>query len=259
MKILQAVVLELVQFVFVDYFGFRKTTQTIDFSPQKQLYSESPVQEPAGEKMYINTAEALLFHSPVILFDGVLQRVPYATPVYLQNKQNRWAQVSVGNNTGWILRDVLCTTLKPVVFEVNKSYPLDSTETLTVRAAINDEFSGAMLGVPLQDVEYVYYRLYLLNKKIEWDNERPRLAGRWHQILKGNSVVHIDIQPTENSLIEYADDDGIGHLAFVDLVLPDKSLVVSTIDNRFGGKYITTRLYHDQWQELQPVFLQIGE
>lgn len=255
-----AVTRELFHFVFVEYFGYRQMTipLMLPSGGKKKTILTDATAAAVGRPLYVGVPEGLLFNSPVVLFDAVVKKKKLGDILFEQKRQGRWSYVNDSEVCGWALTDTLTSNIEPVLFEIDKAYEADSREALFVRSCIGDEFNGDALKLPLQPEEYVYYRLALQGRGISWTHTRPRLAGRWHVLLKNNAHVHISIAPSEDSIMEYADGESVGHIVYVDVVLPDQSIVVSGLDADRNNVYAVTRLYKDDWQALRPVFLEVN-
>jgi hypothetical protein len=210
--------------------------------------------------MYTGSENVPLFKQPTIEFDGIMDRIPYGAMVMVLEGRGRWSEVAYGNTTGWVLRDELIDRAAHVYpdFTIGEANLSDDPNTLKVRACIEDEFGGGVAEVPLQASEYVLYRLYRKGKRIKWPEERPRIAGKWHDLLRGTENVHVSIQPQEGSVMEYTKNDGEGHLAYVEAVFPDQTISISEANFPENGIYNERVLTKEEWRELHPVFVEIS-
>ena len=209
--------------------------------------------------MYISSALASLYAEPKKDFDNRLDRLPYGTMVTVTSKQGKWAKVTVGEVSGWLMETGLVnkqTRVHPK-FVDGKVNSANHLNTVQLRAIINDAFMAGELGHPLTAPEYIVYRLIKRNKAIKWPPERPRLAGRWHRILKGRNGIHIGIEPKTDAIMEYTGEDGSGHLSYIDGYFSDGTIVCSGVIDR-DGTYKNQILTKPDWLELKPLFITVS-
>ncbi len=166
----------------------------------------------------------------------------------------------VEEKEGWVLRDDLSDRAAYVYpeFIVGEENQTDDPNTQRLRAAILDEFCGTEAEVPLQAGEYVVYKLMRRGKKISWPSIRPRTPGRWHTFLKGTPGIHIGIAPKMGSVMECTLENDIGHLAYVEAVFPDERITISEAHYPDDGIYNERTLTKEEWQELNPIFIEVG-
>jgi surface antigen len=69
--------------------------------------------------------------------------------------------------------------------------------------------------------------------------------------------VSIGVVPKVGSVIEYTFPDEIGHLAYVEAVFPDESIVLSEANYPDRGIYNERTLGKEEWTALNPVFIQV--
>lgn len=274
MNTLQLVTRELARFVFIEHFGFTSVETTprqpslplLVAPPQLVKLDKAsvenknpvPVQFEIGEILYVTEQPAHLFYSPVAAFDGVITKIPFGAPVQANRIQNRWQEVVFGNLKGWILKDHLSKDPVNPQFISGTLYDAEDKETKTVRAFIDDDFFGGSLCAPLQDVEYVTFRLATKAKYIEWSHQRPRLAGTWQRLLKGQPGIHVSVSPGTDSVMEVIDEDDVGHVLYVDAVFNDNSILVSEVGNPEVGQFYARKLTESEWKELRPVFINVS-
>lgn len=272
MNSLVATISELFQFVFIEWFGFRRPIIVKPLAlttPKRELLLETTLTHnqnlpanniTAGNVHYVAVEKLPVFLQPVEVFDSVLNILPYGEKVLVVLSSGRWSQIQYENQTGWVLKDGLTSEgsrIKPN-FLIGQFYGFDSEETKKLRIIIDDEFSGLNIEQPLEDVEYVFYKLIESNKKIVWPSERPRIAGRWQKILAGKPGVHISIHPVTGAVMETVNNEGVGHLAYVEAVFPDQSLLISEIGVPEEGYYNERTLPYREWRELRPVFIEVA-
>lgn len=274
MDTLTATIKELLHFVFIEWFGFRVSSthgRTLYIqTPQRKLLTggvivpphttESTVSRADTDSQHICVQKAMVYEQPVQEFDGVVGILPYGARVKIHTTQGRWAQVSSDHMNGWVLRDDLVDGAHQIEpqFLLGEEYRSGNEETEKLRAIIADEFGGGQLEYPLQDTEYVLYKLKTYGHTIVWPDTRPRLAGRWQRILAGHPGIHIGIHPKTHAVMEVINADGSGHVSFVESVFPDQSILVSEVGVPEEGQYNEHILPYPEWRELRPIFIEIA-
>ena len=279
MQALQAVTVELAHFVFIECFGCRTTAvrpseftinnklPLIPREPVKGL--ESRVRQPvrgstvvteaiSGEKLFTAVIGCPIFTSPVETFDGVITKLPYGAVLTYHRSQNRWSEVSYGDVRGWVLRDSVTDSSVTPQFFSDEYYGPEAKEVKIVRTIIADDFNGAALDLPLQDVEYVTYRLQKKARTLPWGIERPRTAGSWQRLLRGKSGVHIGVTPKTDSIMEVVHEDDTGHVAYVEAVFPDQSILISEVGQPEPGVFSAHTMTKEEWRELRPIFIEMS-
>jgi hypothetical protein len=208
---------------------------------------------------YIGSTRVPLFFAPTKEFDTVVTTIPYGTMVMVLEEKGRFSRVMVDEKEGWVLRDDLSDRAAYVYpeFVVGEANHADDPNTQRLRAAIGDEFCGTEAEVPLQAGEYVLYKLMRRGKKINWPAVRPRIPGRWHTILKGNPGIHIGIAPKTGSVMECTLENDMGHLAYVEAAFPDERITISEAHYPDDGIYNERTLTKEEWQKLNPIFIEV--
>lgn len=208
---------------------------------------------------YVAEVHTPLMRSPYQEFDGVLGFLRYGSTVTIESYSGRYARVLSIIGAGWVQKDALVVDRTDVfpVFVAGEQYAADHIVTRQIRLHINDAFNASELVLPLQAVEYIAYRLLCDNRTIAWPAERPRVPGKWQSILKGQSGIHIGIQPLSDSIMEYFNDEGEGVLAYVERVTPDNNIVCTAVGRTEAGVYDSLLLTEAAWRELRPVFIEI--
>ena len=219
----------------------------------------SPALLHAGEQYYVGAIDARVYADPVIAFDNALELLPYGKSVRLLQLQGRWAQIRYNDFVGWVLKDMLCSALSDVfpTLTPDELYPASDTETVKLRACIDDMFGGGRGMFALTAEEYVSYRLWRQKRSVTWGEERARVAGTWQRKLKGKQGIYIRITPKTDSVMEYVVDD-IGYLAYVEAVHPDNSIKLSEVRTDEGSRYREYVLSTEEWRELRPVFITVA-
>jgi hypothetical protein len=137
-------------------------------------------------------------------------------------------------------------------------YAEDSLETKKLRQYIEDEFFATELFLPLQPVELVMYRLKRHGLKIDWPAIRPRLAGTWQNILKGQSGIKIGLVPKTGAIIEYRNDDGTGFVGYTKAVKVDESIIIEGVGRKVVGEYREELIEKSEWQNWRPVWISVS-
>ena len=243
---------------------------TLNPKPQKTL--AEPTLQPAdgrGAKVsahldqytnqyaYVRVPVMLVWKVPVFNIDGVIKRLPLGTRVSVIGTEDQLSRVMIDDEVGWVLTaDITCNENE--VFPILSSgtvYHNESPITRQIREVIADEWVGGELGLSLLDVELVTYLFKLKKLQLPWSNERPRVAGMWHQLLKGKPGVHIGITPRTGSIMEYFDQYGMGHVGFVAAVSPANAVTVQSVGRLREGEYLSEILNREEWQNLRPVWI----
>ena len=209
---------------------------------------------------YIASAEAPLFGAPTKDFDTVITRLSYGTMVMVIEEKGRFSRIAQDGMTGWILRDDIVDRAVHVYpdFIVGCENRVDDPNTLRVRAYIKDAFHGGEAEVALQAPEYVLYRIMRKGLTINWPPARPRIPGRWQSILRGTPGIHIGITSKTGSIMECTLGNDVGHLAYVEAVFPDERITISEVNNPDNGIYNERTLTKEEWQALNPLFIQVA-
>ncbi len=265
---------ELFEFVFIEWFGWRSSTVRFNLielpayewskpalvtqRPLVKLEDKPPALIPKAEAsaIVINN-QAKIFTAPAFTLDGVITKVPYGAVVDVFQTQNRWFKISYHGTIGWMLREDLVEELKVPQFKLGVFYSADNETTISVRRELDDEFAGGLAQLPLTAEEYVSYRLKRQGVNVPWGKERPRLAGTWQNLLKGRSGAHIGITPKTGSVMETIEDSTFGHLAYIEAVYPDQSILISEFGYPELGQYSERTLPKAEWIEWRPVFIEI--
>ena len=209
---------------------------------------------------YVASARAPLFGTPTKEFDTVVITLPYGSMVMVLEEKGRFSKVSGNGLTGWVLRDDLADRAAHVYpeFVQGEENMGDDPNTLRLRAFIKDEFHGGETESPLQAGEYVLYKLMRKELVINWPPARPRTPGRWHTILRGVPGIYIGIIPKTGSVMECSLENDTGHLAYVEAVFPDERITISQANNPDNGMYSERTLRKEEWQALNPIFIQVS-
>lgn len=209
--------------------------------------------------MYAHAHRVPVFQNPTIEFDGQIGEVPYGEMVIVLEPKGRFYHIVWNTLDGWVLKgDIADRALRVYpVFVVGEENSVDHPNTAHVRTILGDPFGLARSEFPLQAGEYVLYRLWKKGVRIMWPDVRPRMPGRWHQILRGVHNVHIGVSPKVGSVMEYTFDHDMGHLAFVEAVFPDGTITLSEVNVPDSGVYNERELPIEKWKALKPLFIEV--
>jgi hypothetical protein len=193
-------------------------------------------------------------------FDGVVERVPYGAAVTVVGYRGRYASVLRGGHTGWIFKDDLSPDKHAVwpQFVVRHEYLSTESDTIKLRAIIEDVFGAGVMALPLQAGEYIMFRLLMEHRTIDWPQTRPRLPGLWQTILRGVPGIHATISPKTDSIMEWNTEHGEGRLAYVEAVSPDNTIALTLVGRVVAGQYETCTMLEEEWRELRPVFIEVA-
>ncbi len=208
---------------------------------------------------YVITTTAEVLERPLWAFDSVCARLGYGMMVTILGYQGRFARIRYETGSAWVLKDQLSAQASDALPQFNSgtSYLAADSETKKLRRLINDDFFTAELYLPLLGVEYVTYRLQKIGLTIKWSAKRPRPAGSWQQLLKGQPGVTIKIAPKTGSIMEYQTEIGVGVIGYVEAVTPNETVTLASVGRDIEGQYLVETLTKEVWQALRPVWLQI--
>lgn len=240
-----------------------KPPETV-ISPQhsfiKSVESISPSMISALPVGYIAVAKTGVMAKPLWAFDTQLDEYTYGEKVSILGYEGRFVHILYQTESAWVLKDTVTVNRSDIypTFILNNIYLAADSETKKLRQVIQDEFFTSELYLPLQSVEFVYYKLKEQNINLPWGKERPRLPGQWHDLLKGHLGVKIGIFPKTGSVLEGKLTDGTPILGYVIAVYPDDSISLQSVGKEAEGKYLEEKLSKEEWQALQAVFIQVS-
>jgi len=175
-----------------------------------------------------------------------------------------WFKVHVGMEEGWVRGDYVSeVSLTPtqviqqtLIFVKGQAYLAASEITKKVRAAIKDEFGLGKSVDTLNCTEYVMYRVKIrTGVTIQWPSDRPRNGGKWADIFERNKLYIIESEPQVNGAMCFTTGissdqkiNDIGHVAFVEEVLPDGSIKISEANWPNQGKYNERPISKAEWE-----------
>lgn len=208
---------------------------------------------------YVITTTAEVLERPLWAYDSVCARLGYGMMVTILGYEGRFARIRYETGSAWVLKDQLSAQASDALpqFNSGSTYLAADSETKKLRRLINDDFFTAELYLPLLGVEYVTYRLQKIGLTINWSAKRPRPAGTWHQLLKGQPGVTIKVTPKTGSIMEYQTESGVGVIGYVEAVTPNETVTLASVGKGTEGQYLVETLTKEVWQEFRPVWLQI--
>lgn len=286
MDVTVAVLRDLYLFVFRYRFGWREAelmvtdsvpkaasvlpprvaeSEQLDLAPSLSHTASLPLSSTSSRitnqsRGYVKSLSAPIYSLPTKTFDGVILVLTYGEAFIIQNRQGNWLQIVTGEISGWIAADDTTDSLAALEpkFAAGTQYAATSQVTEALRTLIQDSFYARELGSTLQNVEYVSYKLQQKNRSILWPKTRPRIAGTWQRILRGERGIHLGVSPKTESVMEYTLEDATGHVAFVESVFPDGSITISEVGYPSEGVFSERTLSRDEWKELRPVFIEVA-
>lgn len=213
-----------------------------------------------GEVGYVIVEKARLWQKPFLAFDSVINTITYGYKITVMGYEGRFAKVDVNNQIGYLLKDEITCRQRDIfpVFIKEFVYLADNAETIKLRKLIADNFSTVDMYLPMQAEEFIVYQLLISNRNLPWGNERPRLAGNWHNLLKGKLGIKIGIEAKAGAVMEYSRSGDSGSLCLVKTVRTDEQIVLQSIGRKIEGEYREESLTKSEWQKLSPVFIQVS-
>jgi len=256
--------------VLVDLWLFTRGKQTPALKVQALLVQRVPVPQstpndlliPAAQpivgsrRAYITAHDVPCLREPIKKFDSVIEKLQYGQEVHVDVVQPPYIHTYSEKCTGWVKQSDVTEDFKQIEpeFTPQAVYDAKHVEVNKLRRFIADQQSGGALNLPLQSSEYVLFKLQAHKQPIDWPKSQPRLPGLWQIILKEKNSVTIGVTPKTGSIIEGV-FEGINFLGFVEIVLPNSTIRVSSVGRRVVGEYLEEELTHAQWGLFQPVFI----
>ena len=219
-----------------------------------------------GQKIYTKEGD-VNFRKPSDTANGV-EKMPLGQELIVVDAQP-WIRVTKNGQIGWIRSDFITEAPPPAPRPAQQSLQLiigtpnlfDSPNTIAIRQIIGDEFGGGAEKDHLNCTEYVQYRIQSkLGVKIKWPPDRPRNGGKWASIFQKNNLFKVLSDPLPNCAMCFTDGismnpatNAIGHVAFVEDVLPDGSVRVSEANwppagQLPKGQYHERNIPKQKWQ-----------
>lgn len=180
-----------------------------------------------------------------------------------------WFRVTKDGQQGWVRADYI-TEIAPELIQPDAStisfvigQPNSATTDITkkIRETIMDVLNGAKNGYALQCTEYVSYRLKTkLGIDIAWPVSSGRHGGVWWKIFQDAGLYKILSEPKADCAMCFTAGisavpatNAIGHVAFVEEVLPDGSIKISEANwppkgQQPQGQYNERQIAKDKWQ-----------
>ncbi len=230
-------------------------------TPVSTTQSRVEVSTQKNTVMYAQSVRVFVYKNPTIEFDAHIGEIPYGEMVIVLEPRGRFYRIMWNTIEGWVLRDDIADRAVRVypAFTIGEENSVDHPNTAQVRTILDDVFGIGCSEFPLQAGEYVLYRLWRKGIHLVWPETRPRIPGLWHKILKGSEQVHIGVTPKVGTVMEYMISPEIGHLALVDAVFPDDTIIISEANFPDSGIYNERVLTKEEWKDYKPLFLAISE
>lgn len=189
--------------------------------------------------------------------DSIIATLAYGDIVMMLEAGNTWSLVAVGNKKGYIRTADLAHHAAAVYpeFCIGEENGAQHTNTIRLRSVIRDEFSASLSHTPLQAHEYAYYKLCRRGVRIPWPDIRPRTPGTWTHILGLLPDVRITEEPQQGAVMEIPAQKEKAHLAYVEKVFSDESLLLSEADWPDRGIYNERVVTKAEWQLWRPSFI----
>ncbi len=209
--------------------------------------------------MYVGNTAVPMYRNPTIAFDACIRTIPYGEMVMMLEPRGRFYKIIWNEIEGWVLRDDLVENSVQVYpkFVIGEEQSVDHPNTARVRTVLGDIFGLQRSNFPLQAGEYILYKLWEKGIHITWNEVRPRVPGLWHKILKGSRGIHVGVVPKVGSIMEYMLHDDMGHLAYVEVVFPDDTIIISESNFPDSGIYNERELLKEEWKAVKPVFITV--
>lgn len=209
--------------------------------------------------VYVASISAPVYKNPTMEFDTRIGTIPYGEMAMMLEPRGRFLKVAWNTLEGWVLREDVVDRAAHIYpeFVVGEENSVDHPNTAHVRAILGDIFGIGHSEFALQAGEYVLYKLWRKNIRIEWPSVRPRVPGLWHKILRGIPHIQMSVTPKVGSVMEYMLTNDMGHVAYVEAVFPDNTIAISEANYPDSGIYNERQLSKEEWKELRPVFIQL--
>lgn len=248
--------------------------------PQKITKSETLDTTEIVERVIVDFEKDILYvdvlkglnvrKTPEVRSNNIIEALKFGEEINVIEKKDRWFKVSYRNEkVGWIVSEYLTeespktstSEMKrnlskdpPIIFDIGRKNLATSENTKRVREFINHAFGHTEAsGVSLQCVEYVHYKVKKeIDVDIVWPSDRPRHGGRWVHIFKKNNMYKILDEPIFNSAMSFTNPNfnkPYGHVAYVDEVFPDGSIMISEANWPHKGIYNERPLSKQQWSQ----------
>lgn len=175
-----------------------------------------------------------------------------------------WWRVMKKGVQGWVRADYISETAQAPVsvtdfvqFVKGQAYLAANEVTKKVREVIRDEFGLGKSGDNLNCTEYVQYCVQTkLGIDINWPVKSGRNGGKWWKIFQDAGLYAVLSEPATSCAMCFtagiSNDSKInevGHVAFVEEMLPDGSIRISEANWPNQGKYNERPISKADWQD----------
>lgn len=220
----------------------------------------------SGQKIYSNQPD-VNFRKQSEAPDGT-QKMPAGQELIYTD--GPWHRVTKNGQTGWVRADFITETAPVVPQPIQQALNLvigvpnlfDSPNAISIRQTIGDVFGGGAEKDHVNCTEYVQYRVKTkLGIDIKWPPDRPRNGGRWAVIFQKNNMFKVLTDPVPNCAMSFTAGisqnpatNAIGHIAFVEDVLPDGSVKISEMNwpptgQQPQGQYNERTIAKQKWRD----------
>lgn len=168
-----------------------------------------------------------------------------------------WLRVKVGNQEGWVHADYVSDEAPALLLRQGVPNLAKDALTVALRKEINDEYGGGKNGWELQCTEYVTYRVKSkLGVTINWPVKSGRNGGKWGAIFQKHGPYKVSAMPTAGTAMSFTTGisanqavNEIGHVAFVEEVLPNEAIKISEANWPRNGMYNERVLTKAEWRD----------
>jgi len=133
-------------------------------------------------------------------------------------------------------------------------YTAASAQTLQIRQQLMQHDPQLAQTGNLSIIEWLLYAIAIQTNSVSLLALRMSPLGRWHQTVKGLSDVRVEVEPTTGALMEWTDQEHIGHAGLVVRLAPDSQITLGRISDIPSGTYTEEAMTETVWRELRPVF-----
>lgn len=220
----------------------------------KAALSESVLLE---SMLYVQRPSVPLYAAPQMQFDGHVDVLSYGQQLTCDSVRDTMIHVNTNGQAGWIDRRAVTDRPETVFPQFTAGEQCSATASITtkLRAIIGDEFRAGAAGMSLHDAEYVTYRVWHTGHQIPWPSDATRRqAGRWRGLLAQQSGVRVTAAPVRGSIMEWYDPAHGDQVGYVEAVLPDESIRISTVQDSVYTESIYEKA---RWEALAPTFIQL--
>lgn len=209
---------------------------------------------------YVVEDKSPCFSSPLLIDNTKVSTFDYGDLVLVEMFTDSYAKIRSNQLSGFMALKDLVDDIKLVVPNLKSSFTYKSKnpETIKLRKYINQQQVNIGLHLPLQPIEFIYYKLRLNGIAIDWPKNASKYLGEWNHELKGIKGVSMSVEPRTRSLMEFNrenDNGGRPFAAWIESVSPDLTITMQSIGRVDVGEYRSEVFTYDEWKEWRPVFI----